>query len=148
MVRQVIRKDVIGGKPTNIVIDKEDSYLGNAEEEEFEDRLDLYKHALRIHQKHSYISPDVVLFMSDEKDMEFFRTMHANAYRARLLIADKRVATKCQEFLVNQCILVAAMKRNRYENPLLSRIFARPVSEDEGDEKENEGKKLGGKVVP
>lgn len=110
----------------------EETFVGD-DEGVFSDRLDLLKHALEIHHKESNLPNDYVLFRSDDDDKKFFREMHRIAFATREFIADKEQANKIANLLVTETVIVAAMKRNDYENAILSGLFATPA-DDEGSD--------------
>lgn len=89
-----------------------------------ETNLDIIKHGLDVHSKESNISKDYILFKSNEKDREFIRNMFKLAFLLRMYILDKEVAKEVYNLIISETIIIAVLKRNEYENPILSALFA------------------------
>lgn len=106
-------------------------YVGQSGIGEVDDRVDIIKQALSVHQKRSRFSSDLIFFPSSEEQQKFVRDMYANAEFARILVPDSGIGAQVHDFLVDQAILMAILNRNIYSNPILSGIFT--VPQDDGD---------------
>lgn len=124
-----------------LIPEVEDGYLGKdslMDSPEFSDNLDVVRHSLKIHSlKHKDITPDYLLFKSSEKDREFVEEIYKIAHITAFYLKSAGDCTKEQQKRINKeadelcdlmladTVMLATLKRNEYENPLLAGIFAR-----------------------
>lgn len=117
------------------VLDPEikEEFVGDNSISEFSDGLDIIRHMVAIHDKNSPdIPPDIVLFQSDENDRDYSSSMYDLAFMVRNFIRDKKTADKLSNFFRSKIVINACLKRNQYQNPILSGAFSR-ISEKSDD---------------
>lgn len=105
--------------------------LGSTGIGQVDDRYDVIRSALTVHQRKSRFSSDLIYFMSSEQHQEFIRGIYASARAVLFLIKSPKIAKETHDMLVDDAILVSVLNRNTYDNPILSGVFSVPVEKDD-----------------
>lgn len=113
-------------------------------EKEFSDQLDIIQHALTVHHKESRIPNDLVMFECNDKDRKFITTMHKIAWALQDYIADKNTGKEIASMITMEEVMLAVLKRNNVNNPIVGGAFAIPKEIDAPNPFEKLMEKIGG----
>ena len=95
------------------------------EEIEFSDTLDAMKHVMLVHIDDALIGNDLVLFRSEDKDIEFIKNQMKLVENVDYFVEDKGLARRLKEKMLREVYLIAVLKRNREGNLILKGILER-----------------------